>query len=86
MTDPGTTQTVKDEGNTPVGASDEPALAIEDSETIQAEEDLRETSTHTKLGVIPSGYGTIGGFVGEDEPPDAGARGHADDRPPHDEA
>jgi hypothetical protein len=80
VTDRGTTETVNDEGNTPAGAVDEPAPTIENSETIQAEEDLRETSTHTKIGVIPSGYGTIGGFA-----PDAGVRSNFDDRPPDEE-
>jgi hypothetical protein len=71
--------------NAPAGASDEPAR-IQDSEAILAEEDLRETSTRTRVGVIPSGYGSIGGPIrAEQEGPDDGARGDVDDGPPDDD-
>ncbi|HTJ25763.1 MAG TPA: hypothetical protein VMA36_06315 [Candidatus Limnocylindria bacterium] len=44
---------------------DEPAPTQEKKpETIQGEEDVvRETSTRTADGVIPSGYGSSGGFI-----------------------
>lgn len=72
--------------NAPAGASDEPARTIQNSETILAEDDLRETSTRTKLGVIPSGYGSPGGpIAAEQEGPGDGARGEVDQRPPDDD-
>ncbi|HEV3088581.1 MAG TPA: hypothetical protein VGX96_15310 [Candidatus Elarobacter sp.] len=56
-----------------VGETEEPELTEKNSRTISAEEMLAdesteveskltgETSTHTKLGVIPSSYGAAGG-------------------------
>ena len=51
----------------------EPALTQKNSETVRGEEALseggaaegnvEETSTHTKLGAIPSSYGAPGGMV-----------------------
>lgn len=61
--------------NSPSDASAEPATTIENSETIFAEEELiHETSTRTKLGAIPSGYGSSGGIVNAPEVPDDGVR------------
>jgi len=53
-------------------ANDEPALTETNSRTIRGEEELEATATHvesnvedtstrTKLGVIPSSYGAAGG-------------------------
>lgn len=57
--------------NPGAGATDEPALTQTNSRTIRAEEQLEdntdvednveETSTHTKIGAIPTSYGAAGG-------------------------
>ena len=72
------------------GASDEPGLTEKNSRTVLGEETLADesveveskrtgdTSTHTKLGVIPASYGAAGGTTdayeeGADQHKDEGA-------------
>ena len=65
---------MKDErsGDRDTGAAEEPALTQKNSATVRGEETLADTgtvesnqvgdtSTHTKLGTIPSSYGAAGG-------------------------